>query len=80
MITSAGPICDVCGSFILPGCSESVNPFCIKGIKETLFCHDKCRPFVEAMSDSKDWTVLPAGPLRNLYAEEHAARSKDGAA
>lgn len=71
-ITSSGAKCDICGNFILPGMSESVNPFTCKGIKETLHCHDDCKPKVLDALKEKDWKKLPQGPLRIAFEKEEA--------
>lgn len=60
-ITSSGVMCDVCKEYILPGFSESVNPFSIKGIKGTLHCHDDCKPKVLNALKEKDWKLLSEG-------------------
>jgi hypothetical protein len=62
MITTSGPICDVCGTYII--FDKSINPFKITGIESTLCCHDKCRTFIE---DNLDWRKLPNGPLRKTF-------------
>lgn len=64
MITQAGPRCDVCGEYIL--LDKSCNPFSLKGIKQTIHCHDKCRIFIEGQTD---WKQLPQGPLRTVFEE-----------
>lgn len=70
-MTQSGPVCDVCGIHILPGTSESINPFSVKGIEQTLLCHDRCKPAVEEMTRIKDWKQLPEGPLRDCFAENY---------
>lgn len=68
-ITSSGAKCDICGDFILPGMSDSVNPFKCKGIEATLHCHDNCKPkLLEALKE-KDWKMLPCGPLKITFEE-----------
>ena len=64
-ITSSGAKCDVCGYFILPGISELVHPFKVKGIDETLHCDDDCKKIIEEANG--DWKVLPNGPLRKAF-------------
>lgn len=64
-IQRAGPVCDVCGKYIL--LDKSVNPFSVTGFKNTLHCHDKCKEKIQ--SCGKDWHLLPAGPLRNAFEE-----------
>ena len=65
MITQHGPMCDVCGDYIL--LDKSINPFNCKGIKQTLLAHDKCKPKVEAATK---WEQLPEGPLRRVFEGE----------
>lgn len=73
-ITSSGPMCDVCGYYILPiDPSERVNPFGIKGIDTKLHCDNKCKEILLACGD--DWRKLPTGPLRRVF-EEHENQSK----
>lgn len=71
MITSSGVICDVCGNYILPlDPNEMVNPFGMKGIKETLHCDNKCKELL--LSINKDWTKLPKeGRLYKCFEEYH---------
>lgn len=73
-ITSSGPKCDICGDFILPGMSESVNPFKCKGIKHMLHCHDDCKPKVVKALEAKDWKMLPKGPLRTAFEKDEDKR------
>ncbi len=68
-ITNSGAMCDVCDNYILPGFSESVNPFGVKGIKRTLHCHDDCKPKVLKALKTKDWKLLPEGRLRRAFVE-----------
>lgn len=65
-ISSAGPVCDVCGKYIL---LESFHNFTVEGIKPMLQCHDKCKSVLEAAVTEKDWTMLPIGPLRWAFEE-----------
>jgi hypothetical protein len=61
-MTSSGPICDICGDYIL---LEPINFFSCKGIAKTLHAHDKCKLSVEAAAG--DWKRLPDGPLRKAF-------------
>jgi len=76
-ITSSGAKCDICGDFILPGTSVSVNPFTCKGIKNVLHSHDDCKPKVLEALKTKDWKMLPRGPLRIAFEQDEKKRSKD---
>lgn len=69
MITSSGPICDICGKYILPlDPNELVNCFTIKGIKETLHCDNKCKKLIKSIGT--DWTKLPhEGRLYKTFKE-----------
>lgn len=67
-IRQAGPWCDVCAGYIL--LDTSINSFSVKGIQGELHCHDRCKPLVIQAMESKDYTILPAGPLRTCF-EEH---------
>lgn len=76
-ITSSGAVCDICGSFILPGMSDSVNPFKCKGVKEMLHCHDDCKPKVLEALKTKDWKMLPRGPLRMAFEQDEKKGEKN---
>jgi len=73
-ITSSGAKCDVCGKFILPGFSESVNPFGVEGIDKTLHCDDDCKKII--VEAKGDWKKLPDGPLRTAFAENKCKHPK----
>lgn len=66
-ITKSGAVCDICGNFIFPGMSISVNPFKCKGVKEMLHCHDDCKPKVLKALEANDWKLLSRGPLRTAF-------------
>ncbi len=68
MLTQHGPICDVCGHYIMPMPDEGVNFFSVAQIPDKeLCCHNKCK---QAIIDCNgDWEKLPAGPIRKLYEE-----------
>lgn len=70
-ITQSGPICDVCGKYIF--FDKSINPFNIKGIKNTLICHDACKEKV-LFAMKSNWTALPVGPLRTAFETEEMRR------
>ena len=72
-LTSSGPICDVCGKYILPLGDEGVNWFRCGGVRD-LCCHNACKAPVLEMTEKKDWKVLPAGPLREAF---EVAEQKD---
>jgi hypothetical protein len=63
----SGPVCDVCGSYILPLIDKSINSFSVTGIDGTLYCHDACKPKVLEAMEAKDWKLLPEGPLREAF-------------
>ena len=63
MITQHGPLCDVCGDYIL--LDTSINPFDVKGIDRVLHCHDECRETI--LEAGSDWQQLPTGPLRSAF-------------
>lgn len=79
-LTQAGPICDVCDMIMF--LDKSINPFtlsCLPG--QTLICHDKCRPAVEALmgkkaGDPEGWKDLPPGALRRGF-EDLARRLQE---
>lgn len=77
-ITRSGPRCDVCGHFILPRFSESVNPFKCKGIDKMLHCDDDCRAILEEALKKKDWKLLPDGPLRKAFEEANPPERREG--
>jgi len=72
VITSAGPRCDVCDGYILT--DKSINPFFVKGIKETLHCHDECKQLV---IDASGWESLPEGRLKRAFAANEKPQSED---
>ena len=75
MITSSGLRCDVCGHYILPVVNEEYSAFRCNGIDTELHCHDReCRPILESSLAAKDWTMLPAGPLRKVFEDDAATK------
>lgn len=66
-ITSSGAICDICGSYILPGISKLVHPFKCKGIDKMLHCDDKCKIILEKALEKGNWKLLPDGPLKKVF-------------
>lgn len=64
-ITSSGPVCDVCGKYIL--LDKTMEWFSVEGISGKLCCHMKCKPDLVYAIDNKDWTLLPPGPLRDVF-------------
>lgn len=71
MITSSGPMCDVCGNYILPiDPEERVNEFSIKQFPgQTFHCDNKCKATLIATKG--DWKLLPDGPIRKEYERVH---------
>lgn len=67
MITQSGPICDVCGKYILPIADEMVHSFRIKGIDSDLCCDNECKKILENTQVTQDWKLLPDGPLRKAF-------------
>lgn len=76
MITSSGPLCDVCGSYILPlDPEERVNTFTVKQIPGMeLHCHNRCKEVV--LKGAGDWKKLPPGPLRTVYENADQERTQ----
>jgi len=68
MITSSGPLCDVCGEYIL--LELHLNWFSVPGIKTKMCCHQKCLPVLKAAIFREDWKMLPKGPLRKVFEEQ----------
>ncbi len=69
-ITQHGPICDLCGEYIL---LEGVESFSISVSDQRFICHaDKCKPVLAKVTK---WTDLPSGPL--LKAFERLAEEDD---
>jgi hypothetical protein len=62
-LTSSGPVCDVCGRYIL---LEPVHEFTANVTTAALHSHGDCKRLVEAASD---WRELPEGPLKRAYQE-----------
>ena len=77
MITSSGPICDVCGDYILPlDPEELVNSFSVSGIEETLHCDNKCRELL--LSIGNDWKKLPTeGRLFKAFFQANLERQSN---
>jgi hypothetical protein len=69
MITQSGPVCDVCGKYILPIADEKVHNFRIKGIDADLVCDNACKEILESAMVKQDWKALPEGPLRKAFSE-----------
>jgi len=70
MITQHGPICDVCGDYIL---LEGIETFSTDAFNNHFICHvEKCKP---GLAEMKLWTELPPGPLRSAY--ERLAEADD---
>lgn len=46
-ITSSGPLCDICGDYIL--LDPQLIAFTVPSIKGELHCHDKCKPIAAQM-------------------------------
>ena len=69
--------CAICGdSFVAEVfLNKPVESFGVQGIEQTLYCHEKCRPLLEAAKN--DWKMLPDGPLRIVFAE-HAEKIATG--
>lgn len=72
MFLQSGPMCDVCGNYILglmP--DEKLAPFTATGCNQTLLAHHpKCVDIIQGIGD--DWKALPDGPLRRMYAKAQA--------
>jgi len=63
-ITSSGPLCDICGSYIL--LEPNLIAFSIPAIKGELHCHEKCKPVAANMYVPN----LPdASPIKRAYRE-----------
>lgn len=75
-ITNSGPRCDVCGKYILPGTSDSINPFECTGIKGPLHCHDDCKVIALEAVGKYDWKALPPGPLRKAFEENEEKKNE----
>ena len=62
-ITSSGPICDVCGEYIL--LDPAMEQFKVTGIEGVLICHTKCKQTL--IDCGSDWRKLPDGRLRKAF-------------
>jgi len=71
-LTSSGPVCDVCGEYIL--LDRDMNWFKIAGFENDFSCHDKCKPLLLA---AETWRDLPAGPLRNAFSDAEDLQKKE---
>jgi hypothetical protein len=69
MITQSGPVCDICGKYILPIEGEKVHNFRINGIDTDLICDNACKGVLESAMVKQDWKALPEGPLRKAFSE-----------
>jgi hypothetical protein len=61
-ITSSGPLCDVCGNYVL---LETLHFFSVTGIEAELCCHERCKQTL--LDCGTEWGKLPAGPLRKAF-------------
>lgn len=74
MIGRSGPVCDVCGKYILPLGEEMVHTFRVGLTNDLLCCDNACRKILEEISATdKDWKRLPDGPLKNAYRHTNEA-------
>jgi hypothetical protein len=55
-----------------------VNTFTVAGINQELHCDNACRKLVEQSFAAKDLTLLPHGPLREVF--ERQATEESGVA
>lgn len=77
-ITSSGPICDVCGNYIL---LEPAIPFTLKGVdKQDLCCHESCGDIIRGACAINDIDILPDGPIRRLFTKIKALAFINGKA
>lgn len=78
-IGPGGLYCDICGDYFLKEVllGSTVQCFRCDGIDRELHCHDRCREAAEAAG--KDWTKLPAGPLRNAFQRAADAANEQSA-
>lgn len=76
MVTSSGLRCDVCGDYIL--LDREAPAFSMPGILEVLHCHTVCKPKIVAACEAKDWKMLPAGPIRDVFAAKALADETEG--
>ena len=68
MMTSSGAICDICGRYILPITGdERINFFKLKGLDKELTCDNECKLILDKAIEKRDWTILPEGPLREVF-------------
>jgi len=65
MLTSSGPLCDICNNYIL--LDKNRVWFKITGIFNKLCCHEKCKPILQEAIEKDDWKLLPEGPLRKVF-------------
>ena len=63
MLTQHGPMCALCGRYILV--DPAMEWFTVEGCKTMLCCHTDCKPLI--IDAGKDWTKLPTGPLREMF-------------
>lgn len=71
--TSSGPICDVCGKYILPIFDERMYQLKIEGIEKVLDAHSECGAQVHRICAQPNgtWKDLPEGPLRKAFEKQH---------
>jgi len=74
-ITQHGPYCDVCGKLIMPFGDEMVHHFNVWGLAN-LIADNKCEAIVKEAHKTKDWKLLPPGPLREAWEEQEYKEAK----
>ena len=84
-MTSKPKRCDVCGLNVYllslqEGTSKGVpmKRFTMAGLKKPLCACEICQPKMEAATLAHDWTMLPAGPLKNMFTKEIERRKAQG--
>lgn len=71
-ITSHGMRCDVGGEYILFD-EDYADTFSVNGSGRMDVCV-KHRPDLAEAGEKNDWTILPDGPLREVYAQRAEAQ------
>lgn len=72
--------CAVCGkSFVTETLlNKAPESFTMTAFpRQMLYCHDKCKPPLQAAMKANDYKVLPDGPIRQVFAKTDTANGKD---
>ena len=70
MLTGRGPLCDVCGEYIL--LDENIEWFYRFGIQDLMCIHLECKAVLCAIEAAGDWRLFPEkGALWKVFKDQH---------